>query len=115
MDINLSEEVARLKKELVDIISENLQNNQIDSASAQKLASDFLAILPIQSWNDLLVKLKTFTQAHIEAKELYVEELSKDERLKSEQAINLMRDHIKKGDIEGAISVAKTMPKPGSA
>lgn len=115
MDQGLSEEVTKLKEELVAIITEHLQNNRIDSQKAQKLANDFLALLPIKNWGDLLAKLKQLSSVHEEAKELYVEELGKAEHRESEQKLNAMRDHIKTGDIEGAISVAKAMPQTTQA
>lgn len=109
MDSNLPQEVAKIKHELMLLIKEHLKNNQIEAEEAQKLAADFLAILPVRSWNDLLVKLRQLSQNHKDAKGIYVEELQEYEMIQKDQTLNQMRDHIKKGDIESAISVAKSM------
>lgn len=106
--MNIEEEVEIIKKELIDIIIQHLRENKLDLEKAQKLASDFLEELPIQDQKDLLKKLKELGEKYKEVEEIYVEELGKAEQEKRNTALNTMRDYIKQGKIEDAITIAKS-------
>lgn len=107
MDIN--QEVEEVKKELVEIIIERLKNNKIPLEKAQQLARDFLQILPIKDQAELLAKLKNLGEKYEEANAVFVKELSKDSEEKKDQALRSMRSSIQQGNIEQAISIAKTL------
>ena len=81
----------------------------MDVPTAQVMAADFLDLLPIEDQKALLTKLKEFGQEHTEAQGLYVEELGKVSEKKDDQALNNMRDAISSGNIEQAISHAKSI------
>lgn len=109
--MDLQQEIETIKKELVEIIIENLKTNNLSVDQAKQLAADFLTVLPIRSYEDLLNKLKKLGEEYKEAKEIYIDELTKISRAKDEEALNKMRDFIKLGKIEEAVSVAKAMEK----
>lgn len=107
--MDVQQEVEAVKKELVDLIIAHLKENKIDAKIAQKLAQDFLSILPIKDWQDLVGKLKKLGESYPEAQQVYVEELKKVADMDRDAKLNQMRDHIGQGNMEQAIVVAKTM------
>lgn len=107
--MDISQEVTLVEKELLELILLHLENNKIDADKAQSLAKDFLAILPIADQNELLEKLKNLGDTYIEAKEIYVDELSKISNVQRDQVLIQMRDAIQKGNIEHAITAAKSL------
>jgi len=109
--MDLKEEVELVEKELVDLIVENLKANKIEVDVARQQARDFLEILPVKDRKDLLTKLKLLSEKYIEAKEVYAEEIGKVSEGIREQTLNKMRDFIRVGNIDAAISTAKSMPK----
>ena len=56
-NMDIQKEVEQIKKELVDLIVLHLKANKMEAQTAQKLAADFLAILPVKDQKDLLDKL----------------------------------------------------------
>ncbi len=106
---DVKQETQRVEEELLDVIIKHLENNQIDTDTAKKLASDFLDILPAQNRSDLLNKLKLLGEHYNEAKIVYSLEFSNDLKEKEEQAIIQMHAAIKDGNIEHAINVAKKL------
>ena len=112
--MDITAEVEEVKKELLELIIEHLKQNKIQAEAAQQLARDFLAVLPIKDQADLLNKLKNLGEKYPEAEKVYLDELSKASNEKRDQALTQMRDLIKQGNIEGAISTAKTLTKPSN-
>ena len=107
--MNLTDEIESVKKELLELIVDHLQQNKLQAPEAQQLARDFLAVLPIKDQADLLNKLKDLGQKYKEANEVYLEELEKVTDEKRDIALNSMRDSIKQGQIDQAIETAKTL------
>ncbi len=107
--MDISQEVNLVEKELLELILTHLENNKIDADKAQQLAKDFLAILPVADQKDLLEKLQSLSNTYEEAKELYVDELTKVSNEQRDLALTSMRDAIQKGNIEHAINAAKSL------
>ena len=108
MDNSISrEEIEAIEKELLDEIVKNMEQNKITMNDAEQAAKDFLALLPILDKKDLLEKLKRFAQDHYEGQGVflkYVKPFEEEERLRK---LDAMAGHIKKGNIQEALSVAK--------
>lgn len=109
--IDIQREIEEIKKELVTLIVEHLKANKMQAQQAQKLASDFLAVLPIKDQRDLLEKLKQLGDVYQEMREIYLKELTKINEEEREHALLQMRNAIAEGKIEQAITVAKAMNK----
>lgn len=107
--MDIQQDVQVVEKELTDIIVQYLKENKMELLTAQKLAADFLAVLPIQSRADLLQKLKDLSTKYKEVKSVYTHALGKVIQENDEQRLTAMRDHIRQGNIEEAITVAKSM------
>ena len=107
--MDIAQEVEAVKKELVELIIQHLRENKMEADKARELGSEFLAILPIENHQDLLNKLKQLGQKYPQAQQLYVQRLAETTNQQTEQALNTMRDAIKQGNIDHAITVAKTM------
>ncbi|MBI2621410.1 MAG: hypothetical protein HYW63_02040 [Candidatus Levybacteria bacterium] len=107
--MDITQEVEEVKKELLQLIIEHLKSNKIEAGAAQQLARDFLAVLPIKDQADLLQKLKNLGQKYPEAEKVYLDELEKATDEKRDQVLNQMRDFIRQGNIDSAISTAKTL------
>lgn len=106
--MDMQQEVEKLEKELYDIIVKHLEDNTMNTEGAQKLAADFMALLPPKDKKDLLEKLKELAVQHTETQPLYIQELKTEEILRRDNTLNKMRDAIQKGDINTAVVVAKT-------
>ena len=107
--MDITQEVEAIKKELVDLIIKHLEQNKIQTVQAQKLAADFLAALPMKDQKDLLDKLQKLGDSYQEMREIYVKELAKYNEEQREHALLRMRNSIAEGNIEHAISVAKSL------
>ncbi len=105
--MDIQQEVEEVKKELVRLIIKHLRENKLPAEKAKKLAGDFLNVLPIDSQQDLLEKLKNLGINYQEAKELYVDELKKISEEQKDQTLSKMRDHIQNGNIDQAIEAAR--------
>jgi len=106
---NLKQEVEAIEQELTDLIVAHLEQNKLDAETAQKLAADFLAQLPMKDQKDLLEKLKKLGDTYTELREIYVKELAKFNESEREHALLNMRNAIAEGKIEHAIGVAKSL------
>jgi len=109
MIMDIKQEVEVIKKELVELIIAHLRENKIEVQTAQKMAGDFLAVLPIQDQRDLLTKLKQLGDTYMTVRELYLKELTKINEIEREEALIQMRNAIAQGNIEHAIGVAKVI------
>lgn len=107
--MDIRQKTKEVEQELLDVIIKHLNNNKIDMPRATQLAKDFLSALPIENQQDLLTKLKSLSTTYGEAKSVYMKELADDIRAKEEQALTQMHSAITSGNIEQAISVAKSM------
>lgn len=96
-----------LEKDLLDHIINSMQNRKISIEDAQKLAQEFLALLPANDKKDLLNKLNVIAQKFPEARQTYTKYAAHNEKEERQKALQEMSQHIKTGNIEQAISVAK--------
>jgi len=98
-----------VERKLLELIVQHLQDNKMDVPTAQKLARDFLSVLPVQSRADLLNKLKNLGEKYDEAKQVYFQESSKDNEAKEKEALYNMTHAIRQGNIDHALSIAKNL------
>ncbi|HSW98024.1 MAG TPA: hypothetical protein VLF89_09430 [Candidatus Saccharimonadales bacterium] len=99
--------VIDIEKDLLYQIMLHLKQRKISKEQAQRLAKDFLALLPFQDQKDMLDKLYKLGEHNIEVKEVYLkyaEPYFEEERIKK---LQMMTEHIKTGNIEQAIAIAK--------
>ena len=98
---------TEIENELLDIITQNLDQEKITVDEAQIIAKEFLALLPLEDKKDLLDKLYKFGLAHNETKSLYIKFAKPVEEEERQRKLTLMSQHIKNGQIEHALAVAK--------
>ncbi len=96
-----------VEKDLVAHIIDNLESSKLTVEEAQKLSQEFLALLPFKDKHDLVQKLNSLSVRYDEAKALYVKFAGPIEEEERQRKISAMATHIKAGNVEGAISVAK--------
>lgn len=104
---NLDNLVSDVEKDLLFYIITNMKHRKISIAEAHYLASDFLKLLPVKDKEDLLSKLSGLANTYDEVREVFVKYNTPYEEEKRNILLNMMRDHIKNGDIEKAIGVVK--------
>ncbi len=97
----------QVEKDLMRHIIDNMKNKRMHLEDAKRLAKEFLALLPISDKGDLLDKLNVLSLKYGPAKEIYVKFNGSEEEVKRQKLLSQMRDHIKSGNIEQAIAVAK--------
>lgn len=105
----MQQKIEEIEKELLEVIVKHLEENKMELGTAQKLARDFLSMLPAQTQDELLNKLKTLGDTYAEAKEVYVEENGKELAQKEGDTLTQMRNAIQQGNIDHAITVAKQL------
>ncbi len=104
---DIQQEVKKVEKELSDLILERLKEKRIAVDLAQKMAADFLAILPVKDQQDLLTKMKDLSNNYQEVREIYLKEITQMHELDREQALLQMRNALAQGDLDTALAVAK--------
>lgn len=104
---NLDKFVDEVERDLLSHIYANLKAQEINSQEAQKIAQDFLKLLPFKDKKDLLDKLNTLGHEYRTAQEVYVKYGEEFEEQERQRKLNLMRMHIKSGEINKALEVAK--------
>lgn len=104
---DLDETVKDVEKQLLLEIVKNLDESKITPEQAQLQAKEFLTLLPIQDKKDLLDKLYKLSQTNLETKGVYLNYARSFDEEERHKKLQLMSEHIKKGEIEHAITVAK--------
>lgn len=99
--------VIDIEKELLAEITKNLDQEKMSPEEAEELAKEFLALLPIKDQEDLLEKLSKFSQQSTEAQGIYLKFAKPLEEEERQKKLTLMSQHIKNGEIEHALAVAK--------
>jgi hypothetical protein len=84
-----------------------MKHREISVGMAQKLAKDFLALLPMQDKEDLLHKLNELGKKYHEANAVYVKYAAPYEEEKRQKLLDEMTAHIRSGDIENALAVVQ--------
>lgn len=100
--------VSDVERDLLFHIIFNLRRSDISLNEAQRLASDFLALLPEKGKEQLLKKLEALGRGYPEANDVYLKYATPYYETKRHQAIDDMTKHIREGNIEKAIEVGKT-------
>lgn len=96
-----------IERDLLEVIIQNLEQHSIHIPQARELAREFLALLPLQDKKDLLEKLYKLSQKHIETKGVYLKYAKPYEDEERQKKLELMSHHIKNGQIEHALTIAK--------
>ena len=106
-DESMQAVTTQIENELLDIITQNLDQEKMTVEQAQEIAKEFLALLPLQDKKDLLEKLYKFGLDHTETKSLYIKFAKPVEEEERQRKLRLMSEHIKNGQIEHALAIAK--------
>lgn len=106
-DESMQAVTTQIENDLLDIITQNLDQEKMTVEQAQEMAKEFLALLPLQDKKDLLEKLYKFGLDHNETKSLYIKFAKPVEEEERQRKLSLMSEHIKNGQIDHALAVAK--------
>ena len=107
--------VDDVEKEILKAIMDNLNEERMTEEQARAFAKEFLALLPIQDKRDLLDKLYKLSKEHVEAKGVYLKYAKPYEEEERMRKLTLMSEHIKNGQIDHALSVAREGTKQEGA
>jgi len=99
--------LEQIEKDLLSAIVENIKEEKMTPEQAEKTAKEFLALLPIEDKHDLLVKLGKFSAGHVEGKSLFIKYAAPIEEEERQKKLASMTEHLRNGQIESAIAVAK--------
>lgn len=103
----LQDEVVDIEKDLLEQIIQRLDENKMSPEEAQKLAKEFLSLLPISDQQDLLKKLLQLSNDNNATKGIYLKYAKPYEESETQRKLELMSQHLHAGNIEQALSVAK--------
>ncbi len=106
-DVSVKQLISDIERDLLFHIILNMRHRKISVGEAQLLAQDFLTLLPSKDKEELLNKLNELGKIYLEANQVYVKYAGPYEEEKRQEVLKAMRDHIKKGEIEQALAVAK--------
>ena len=104
---NLQEEITDIERELLDEIIARLNQNKMSPEEAQKLAKEFISLLPIKDQKDLLEKLSKLSKANQATAGIYLKYAKPYEENESQRKLELMSQHLHQGNIEEALHIAK--------
>ena len=96
-----------IEKELLDLILKHLEEGGIELEKAQEISKEYLALLPFHDKAELLKKLGTLSSKYQEAQNVYAKFAGGIEKKDAAERVEQMSQHIKSGNIEEAIKVAK--------
>lgn len=99
--------IEEVELDLLNEIVKSLEKDRMTEDQASKFAREFLALLPIEDKRELLEKLKNFSKTHIEARSVFIKYATPYEEEERQRKLTLMSQHIKNGEIEHALNVAK--------
>lgn len=106
-DSSMQDIIDDVEKELLQSIINNIKENHMTEEEARELAQEFLSLLPIEDKQDLLAKLLKLSKEHVEVKSVYLKYAKPYEEEDRQRKLTLMSQHIKDGNIEHALNVAK--------
>lgn len=104
---DLTQFIIEVEKDLLEHIIENIRESKISVEEAQSLARDFLSVLPPQDKADLLNKLRALSGKHPVALEVFHDFAVAESNAERDKKLTLIAQHIKQGEIEKALEVAK--------
>lgn len=107
--MQLSEElIKKIEIEFLKLLSKKLNEGSINRQIARDSASYYLSFLPFQSAEDIITKAKTIAVKFPELDSYPVYVLGEIEGLKTQQILEKMRKHMKKNEVDQAISLMQT-------
>ena len=107
VDQSIQDITTQVEDELLDIIINNLDKEKMTVEEAQALAKEFLSMLPLEDKQDLLEKLYKLEIDYAATKSLYLKFAKPIEEEDRQRKLTLMSEHIKNGQIDHALAVAK--------
>ncbi len=107
LNIDLQTLLDDVEAELLSRIIVESEQKQLTRDKAAQLARDFLDLLPPQDKVDLLHKLGQLGEKYPEFRRMYIKYASEYEEELRQKKLQLMSEHIKQGEIEKALQVAK--------
>lgn len=107
MSDSVQDLVEQVERELLDEIIANMETDAMSLEDAEQLARDFLAVLPAADKEDLLRKLQGVGEKYIAARSVYLKHAAPHEEQKRQELLDTMSTHIKSGNIEEALTIAK--------
>lgn len=96
-----------IEKELLDLILKHMEEGTLELEKAQEISKEYLALLPFHDKTELLKKFGTLSDKYQEAQSVYAKFAGSVEKEDSAEKIELMSQHIKTGNIEEALKIAK--------
>lgn len=99
--------VVDVEEELLKEIITRLEKGSLTVDNAQKLAKEFLSLLPVKDRKDLLEKLHALSGENTDARGIYLKYAVPMEEQERHRKLDLMSQHLHGGNIEQAIAVAK--------
>src|SRR6185369_5355789 len=91
---DLQDEVVDIEQELLSIIVTRLNANEMSREQAQKLAKQFLTLLPIQDQKDLLTKLFELSKKNQATGNIYLKYAKPHEENETQKKLAMMSQHL---------------------
>lgn len=96
-----------VQRDLTYYIILNLRHHELTIPTAQALAREFLAIFPIQTIEDLLIKLEKLAKKYHEARAVFIEYANAFYAEKKKIVLDIIPAYIRNQQIEEAITLLK--------
>lgn len=99
--------VNDIKRDLLFEIIIRMRRALLSVEDARKITGDFLALLPVESCDELFAKLFRLADKHTEVRSVFVKHAGSYHEENRQNKLFAMRECLTLGDVECALSVAK--------
>jgi len=99
--------VSDMERDVMFEIITNMRNEQLSLERAQRLAQEFLEVVPSKTRKGLFMKMKLLAQIHPEARTVYMKYANVYYEEKKNVAVRLVTRAIATHDIERAVRIAR--------
>lgn len=96
-----------VQRDLLFELIMSMRHKLITVGGARRLAKDFLALLPLQTKEEVIEKMKNLSEKYPEARAVYLKYAVPHQNQVEKELLDQISEHIQSGNIDQALNVAK--------
>lgn len=99
--------ISHVKRDILYQIILNMKQYEISKEEAQRLAVDFLAVMPIKDAQDLIKKLRILGKSYKEIRTVFIKYANEYYIKEKQYILNVVPLYIQKGEINETLEIVK--------
>ena len=103
----LKQFVNDIERDLMFQIIMNMKHGMLSTGQAQKIAQEYLAMMPVKDKKHVLKHIKQMADTYKEAREVYMKYSDLYYEEKKDKTLKKVSMYLKKNNIEKAVSIMK--------